>query len=131
MVTDDAAAKRGATILDGLWAEMELLRQSSNAVLTATDSQIAAAKIFDGSTAIVNKATLYTALSKANPVITPQIAAEKIAGPIALAALQNNAAYKYLNYGRRWYAESIVKNYFGAKISLDGVAPGNKFVREA
>ncbi len=131
LVTDDALARRGATIQDGYWAEMELLRQSANAILTLTDAQILAAKLLDGTTAITNKATLYTALSKVNAVITPQIAAEKIAGPIALSAIQTNVSYKYLNYARRWYSEEIIKNYFGTNISMDGIAAGKKFVREA
>jgi hypothetical protein len=131
MVTDDALAKRGATASDGFWKELELLKQSSNASITLMDAQISAGNLMDGNIAITNKATLYTALSKNNAVITPQIAAEKIAGPIALSALLNNDSYKYLKFARIWYSEAIINNYFGTKISMDGITNGNKFVREA
>ena len=86
MVTDAAQTKRGATATDGWWKEFEDLNKSDSATITATDAQIVAGNLKDGETAITNKATLYTALSKANAAITPQIAAEKISGPFALAA---------------------------------------------
>jgi hypothetical protein len=104
MVTDDALTKRGADGTLGFWKEFEALRLSSSATITPTDAQIAAGNLKDGATAITDKATLYTALSKVNPVITPQIAAEKIAGPIALSALKDDATKKYLQYARRWYS---------------------------
>ena len=104
MVTDDALTKRGADGTAGYWKEFEALRLDANAVITATDAEISLGNLKDGSTAITDKAKLYAALSKTNPEITPQIAAEKIAGPIALSALQNDATKKYLQYARRWYS---------------------------
>ena len=104
MVTNDALKKRGADGTLGFWKEFEALRLDANAVITATDAGISLGNLKDGSTAITDKAKLYAALSKTNPEITPQIAAERIAGPIALSALKVDATKKYLQYARRWYS---------------------------
>lgn len=43
---------------------------------------------------------------------------------IARKIVQVDPAHKYMDYARKWYSDSVIADYFGNKVSMDGIALG-------